>query len=286
MGSLLSLALAEFETGRFEAGQRYLQELGELSHSREAPAPFAAAKIARITGDTRHLDDAETIVRQDIVGLGQNPFDFWEMSRQTALALAAVVREDRSQASASLEYFLPRKGYYMPSGPRGKSSDGVLGLLLTTLGKLDEAATHFEDALTFCRRGFRPELAWTCYDYAQVLLRRDAQGDRGRADQLLREGQALARQLGMRPLLGKIEQSLQRGKSSLSTRVSYPGGLTRREVEVLGLVARGFTNSEIGKQLYISPHTVARHIQNILEKTGMANRAEATAYAMRHGLTR
>ncbi len=88
----------------------------------------------------------------------------------------------------------------------------------------------------------------------------------------------------MHPLLARIEQSLPRGKSPSSIRVSYPGGVTKREVEVLGLVARGFTNRAIGKRLYISPHTVARHVKNILEKSGMANRAEATAFAIRDGM--
>jgi DNA-binding NarL/FixJ family response regulator len=49
-------------------------------------------------------------------------------------------------------------------------------------------------------------------------------------------------------------------------------------------VARGLTNAEIGERLFISPNTVARHIQNMLEKTGMANRTEATAFAYRSGI--
>jgi DNA-binding NarL/FixJ family response regulator len=55
-------------------------------------------------------------------------------------------------------------------------------------------------------------------------------------------------------------------------------------VDVLKLVARGFTNREIGERLFISHRTVATHLRNIFEKTGMANRAEATAFAMREGL--
>jgi DNA-binding NarL/FixJ family response regulator len=65
---------------------------------------------------------------------------------------------------------------------------------------------------------------------------------------------------------------------------SYLAGLSSREVEIPRLVARGFTNAEIGENLFISPHTVARHKQNILEKTGMANRTEVTAFAFHNGL--
>jgi DNA-binding NarL/FixJ family response regulator len=63
-----------------------------------------------------------------------------------------------------------------------------------------------------------------------------------------------------------------------------PDGLTPREVDVLRLVARGFTNAEIAERLFISPLTVAKHVHNLLEKTGMANRTEAAAYAARGAL--
>jgi len=46
-----------------------------------------------------------------------------------------------------------------------------LGLLAHTMSNLDQAATHLEDALAFCRKaGYRPELAWTCCDYADAIL--------------------------------------------------------------------------------------------------------------------
>ena len=51
------------------------------------------------------------------------------------------------------------------------SADRLLGLLGHTIGNLDQAAVHFEDALAFCRSaGYLPELAWTCCDYADMLL--------------------------------------------------------------------------------------------------------------------
>jgi DNA-binding NarL/FixJ family response regulator len=55
------------------------------------------------------------------------------------------------------------------------------------------------------------------------------------------------------------------------------GKLTRREREVLELVARGRTNKDIAQQLHISRHTVGNHIRNIYGKVGVKNRAEATA---------
>ena len=65
-----------------------------------------------------------------------------------------------------------------------------------------------------------------------------------------------------------------------------PGGLSRREGEVLTLVAAGKTNRAIATALVISEKTVARHVSNIFVKLGLSSRAEATAYAYKHGLVR
>jgi DNA-binding CsgD family transcriptional regulator/pimeloyl-ACP methyl ester carboxylesterase len=65
---------------------------------------------------------------------------------------------------------------------------------------------------------------------------------------------------------------------------SHPDGLTTREIEVLRLVAAGKSNQQIAAELVISLNTVARHMSNILDKIGAANRAEAASYATRQGL--
>jgi DNA-binding NarL/FixJ family response regulator len=67
---------------------------------------------------------------------------------------------------------------------------------------------------------------------------------------------------------------------------AWPAGLTGREVEVLRLIAAGRSNRAIAEALFISLNTVLRHVSHIFTKTGVANRAEAAAYATRHGLTR
>jgi DNA-binding NarL/FixJ family response regulator len=61
-------------------------------------------------------------------------------------------------------------------------------------------------------------------------------------------------------------------------------GLTPREAEVLGLVAAGRTNRQIGEQLYVSEKTASVHVSNILRKLGVTTRVEAAAVAQRLGL--
>ena len=60
--------------------------------------------------------------------------------------------------------------------------------------------------------------------------------------------------------------------------------LTGRELQVLRLVADGRRNREIAAELAIATNTVDRHVNSILKKTGAANRAQAAANAVRHGL--
>jgi HD-GYP domain-containing protein (c-di-GMP phosphodiesterase class II) len=64
----------------------------------------------------------------------------------------------------------------------------------------------------------------------------------------------------------------------------WPAGLTSREVEVLRLVARGLSNKQIAELLVISPKTAGSHVEHIYRKIDAANRAQASLFALRHGL--
>jgi DNA-binding NarL/FixJ family response regulator len=67
-------------------------------------------------------------------------------------------------------------------------------------------------------------------------------------------------------------------------RRTWPAGLTSREVEVLRLLARGFTQREIAEQLVITRRTAGAHIEHIYQKIGVSNRARASLFAIKHGL--
>ena len=66
---------------------------------------------------------------------------------------------------------------------------------------------------------------------------------------------------------------------------ALPHGLTRREYEVLTLVADGRSNREIGAALFISDRTVARHLTNIYNKIGVTSRTQAARYAIDQHIT-
>ena len=63
-----------------------------------------------------------------------------------------------------------------------------------------------------------------------------------------------------------------------------PDGLTRREAEVLALIAGGLTNTEIADRLVVSAATVKSHVNHIFAKAGVRDRAQAVVYAYEHGL--
>ncbi len=66
--------------------------------------------------------------------------------------------------------------------------------------------------------------------------------------------------------------------------VRRPAGLSERECEVLGLLARGLATKQVARQLGISPKTCDHHIQRLYGKAGVSTRAGATLFALEHGL--
>jgi predicted ATPase/DNA-binding CsgD family transcriptional regulator len=161
------------------------------------------------------------------------------------------------------------------------AADLYLAMLACTANGPDLAREHFDQALTL-NRAMRawPSLARTLFRYGAFLLTRQADADRRLGFQQLRESEQLARRLGMTRLVVDIDALLHARDGG----VTFPDELTAREVEVLRLLAIGRTNKDVSLVLTISLNTVATHVRNILNKTQCANRTEAAAYAIRHGL--
>ena len=67
-------------------------------------------------------------------------------------------------------------------------------------------------------------------------------------------------------------------------RIERPAGLTEREAEVVGMLARGLQTKQVARTLGISVKTAEHHIQNAYGKIGVSTRAAAAVFAMEHGL--
>ena len=74
------------------------------------------------------------------------------------------------------------------------------------------------------------------------------------------------------------------GAGRTAPRIERPAGLTEREIEVIGLLARGLQTKQVARALGISIKTADRHIQNAYRKVGVSTRAGAAMFAMEHGL--
>jgi DNA-binding NarL/FixJ family response regulator len=136
--------------------------------------------------------------------------------------------------------------------------------------------------------------AYARFRHAEALL--TARAPRIQIQPVLQAAHLTAVALGARPLRGEIELLAGRGRLGLEQPVaavaapdslSSPAaslGLTRREAEVLQLVAAGRTNRQIGQALFITEKTASLHVSHILTKLGVAGRGEAAAIAHRLGL--
>jgi LuxR family maltose regulon positive regulatory protein len=155
-------------------------------------------------------------------------------------------------------------------------------------GNSDAARQYFEDALDLFQRSGAPfEVGRTRTELARALRRL------GRVEAAMeeaRQGVAVLTEL-------KADLEAKRARSVLesiadaspkSERVSPSAeeddALTKREVEVLRLVADGLNNNAIADRLTVSDHTVHRHLANILNKLSVSTRAAAVAHAVRRGI--
>ena len=192
---LLARVMLENETGESAQGEVYLHGLleamyrpgpGQLSAS--VKASIAIPAIARITGVQDRLEIAEATAEEVLSARSVTPRD--AMDAKVGLALLAVSKNDQSAAAEHYAYLQGHRGTMIETV---SSVDRLLGLLSQTMGNLDQAMAHFEEALTFCRKaGYRPELAWSCCDYADLLRERNAEGNRAEAISLLDESLAIS----------------------------------------------------------------------------------------------
>jgi tetratricopeptide (TPR) repeat protein len=205
---LCARTVLEYEIGNFAQGAAFLDRLVEVMRL-TPPGPAmengitatAIAIIARISGTADRLDLAQVAAESVLASTTATPFVTGTAG--LGMALLSVKRGDIPTATEQYIALKPRRGIFWLF--INVAVDRVLGLLSHTLGNLDQASAHFEDALAFCREaGYRPELAWTCCDYADTLLQRNEPGDHEGAMSLLDESLAISNKLGMRPLMERV----------------------------------------------------------------------------------
>lgn len=116
---------------------------------------------------------------------------------------------------------------------------------------------------------------------AGYLLRDSAVDEAVATVRALADGTGFISSALVAPVLAALAD---RGGGGLTPPGPGASRLTRREREVLTLVAEGLGNRDIAKRLFISENTVKNHLRGILEKLGLRSRTEAASYALRNGV--
>jgi DNA-binding CsgD family transcriptional regulator len=212
--------------------------------------------------------------------------------------LAALARARRNRDA--LQGWLDRarkligvaRGAAAEAEPITPNAGGWLGLAEAEYERAGGEARpeSWSEAAATWERLERPPLAAYCrWREAEALVAAGA--SRTEAGAPLREAHTIAARLGAKPLLRELELLAQRARLDLAPPITNSHGeresveeilgLTPREVEVLTLVARGYTNREIAAALVISVKTASVHVSHILRKLGAPNRLEAAAIAHR-----
>lgn len=231
-------------------------------------AAFAALAHAR-DGDERAARWAVDCVT---FSFARDQHDETEAIAAVGLAAEAVFVLDDAALAARLQSLAAplierRTDFYM------SQHDLTLARLATAQRQPRIARAAFaraRQALTDA--GQRPLRAIVDHDEATILA-----GGTSQRDELLDSARVQFEALGM-------DVWLQRARDALSSAERNGAALTRRELEVLRLLATGSTNRQIAERLVLSVHTVERHVNNVYRKLGVRNRAEAAMLAVRRGL--
>ena len=244
--------------------------------------PLASLSLAEIALDQGNATHAVELLERLLRHLPREN----KTQRIAALELlvrAQATRGDGDQASEALAGLQSISRTLNTLPVRGATSF-CAGIVASARRDDEEARRHFEDAVVLFERAGAPyEAARARIELARVLARIGRQVDARRqasAAQHSLSGLGAAREADRAAAV--LQRDVAPDQAEPHTR-GIPGNLTRRELDVLRLVADGRADREIAARLALSEHTVHRHIANILSKLGVSSRAAAVARAAHDG---
>lgn len=255
--------------------QGRLAEAAELVEGLDTGVPSAALAAAGVRLAEGRPEEAAALLRARLGLLGAD--DPHVDLLAAALGEAYLVAGDVPSAAEVLAG--RRADPSRPALPRGRASLArCAGLVAAVSGDTPAALRRLAEALgAFERQGLPFEAARTMLDLARTVGADDPQASAVHAAAALHA----LRRLGAAAEAAAAAALLRDLGVTPGPAARDPGVLTRREQEVLSLVADGLSNPEIAERLFLSRKTVAHHVSSILTKLALRSRAEAAAYAVR-----
>jgi ATP/maltotriose-dependent transcriptional regulator MalT len=272
--AVVRLAELRRRQGRLQEAERLFAQVAKTGF-----ASLGLAEVALDRGDHRGASEQATRYLRRIPA--DNCSDRAEALYLLARAHTAMGELKTAEESAAE---LAEMASRADTTPLRALASMAMGHVAIGRGDIEQARQHFEDAVDgFLRSGAPFEVARARLELANALAklgRTEAAADEARcALELLSELKAepeLARARGVLESVSAVLPAAEAGRAA--------NPLSRREIEVLSLVADGLTNLEIAERLFLSDHTVHRHLANILNKLSVGSRAAAVARAAREGL--
>jgi ATP/maltotriose-dependent transcriptional regulator MalT len=271
--SFVMLGELRLRQGRYDEAEALFRR---VPHDRDSQLGLAALALDR--GDALTAAD---LIERSLRQMAPTA----RLDRARALTLAVRVRIALGEREAAAECARALEELAEAAGTPGMqaASRYAIGELAIAHGDHGAARLLIEDALDgWSRAGMPFERAAARLSLAQVL---ETLGREGAAlAEAARAGEEFA-ELGASTGVADAEE--------LVRRLSPPGEagatperplLSGRELEVLSLVAQGLSNKEVASRLFLSEHTIKRHLANILTRLGLPSRAAAVAYAVRNEL--
>jgi DNA-binding CsgD family transcriptional regulator len=274
--------------GQYGEAVDVLRKLGGVDEARDAPQ--AAGPIT------------EALLRLQVAGHWPEPVPIPDMVRPTAVdpevfpvaawrARAALARLDedgphvvRDEVDGVLDELHATRRMPRATGVVAASLGNWIAVVMAERSRIDRTDPElWSAALAAMRRRVHAEYEmYVQFRLAEALA---ARGDPDRATAELGEAYERASRLGAEPLADDMRVLARRARLKLSG-MSAPSLnlLTAREADVLGLVAEGLTNRQIGKRLLISEKTASVHISNLMAKLGVTNRTQAVHVARERGI--
>lgn len=262
-------ALCHHLIGNADAGDDSLKHFFEMaSDTQEAPGAQYFPLLARSTQSSEHV----AIVKA--AGLAAEKSRAEYVRRRGVIAKGWMAIEE-GDAEAGREAFEDLEFAEMLH-----DEEIVRPALRYLCGDVEGAADEFEELIDeYHASEIYLYEAWARYDFARLLAGHQEVREGLPAQKYASDARAFALSLGLVPLVARFDELLESLGISRT-----PFDLTRREVDVLTLVAQGSTNKEIAERLFVSPHTVNRHLGNLFTKLGVSSRAAATDLAHQKGI--